>query len=522
MSVRILRFLFAPEIGRSLGEVAQAARRLRANVRALSDGTPGRSPVPGRSAVPGRSPEPGSSTAACGERRWRHLLERERRPRVLLGVTLSTLGMGLAGLGMAGLLAEPAEAQTIDPDIFAATDNATRDLLGFLSDVDVARHAVLGDMLFVFNGGVLVLAGFLLLWHTVAGAVDTARTGRWGFGAWEIVRIVVAVALMAPLPGGMNGAQHAVVGLANLGGDFAGAVWTPFSEQALGRGDPIAPRPKAAAWRSAISRVLLAETCLHVANANARRIGDDPYIEVNDERIDGALLLRYDGDGRGMPRDLCGAVRFDGLDGEGSRGIAANGHRRAMEGLLPAIRGLAADLGERYLPGSPVHGRPLPDVEAAMDARGLAESYEAVLDDALSRAASEERLALERAVAEDATRLFLARRRRLLQHHRVPHRPLPGRSAQRARRGPPHAEPRGVVTARRRGCEGPARRLGLVPAPGNRCSSPRVEVSPARSPPQAAVTAGWSRVSSSSSTSMPWSSPTAAIPSRTSPVSATT
>ena len=112
------------------------------------------------------------------------------------------------------------------------------------------------------------------------------------------------------------------LGLATLGGDFAGAVWTPFSEQALGRGDPIAPRPKAAAWRSAIARVLLAETCRHVANANARRIGDDPYIEVDEERIEGTLLLRYDGDGRGMPRDLCGAVRFDGLDGEGVAGAS--------------------------------------------------------------------------------------------------------------------------------------------------------------------------------------------------------
>ncbi len=378
MTVRLLRLLFAPEIGRSLGEAALAARRLGAGVRALSEAAPG------------------------GEWRWRRLLERERRPRVLLGATLSALGMGLAGLGMAGLLAAPAGAQTIDPEVFAASDSATRDLLGFLSEVDVARHAVLGDMLFVFNGGVLVLAGFLLLWHTVAGAVDTARTGRWGFGAWEIVRIVIAVALMAPLPGGMNGAQHAVVGLAALGGDFAGAVWTPFSEQALGRGDPIAPRPKAAAWRSAVARVLLAETCAHVANANARRVGDDPYIVLEEERIEGALLVRYDGDGRGMPRDLCGAVRFDGLDGEGSRGIAAHGHRRAMEGLLPAIRGLAAELGERYVPGSAVHGQPLPDVGAAMNARGLAESYEAVLDEALGRAASEERLALERAVAEDA------------------------------------------------------------------------------------------------------------------------
>ncbi len=135
-------------------------------------------------------------------------------------------------------------------------------------------------MLFVFNGGVLVLAGFLLLWHAVAG-------------------------------------------LATLGGDFADAVWTPFSEQVLGRGDPIAPRPKAAAWRSAISRAPRAETCMHVANANAHRIGGDPCIEVSEERADGALLLCYDDDGRGM------------------------------EGLLPALRGLAAELGERYLPGSP-------------------------------------------------------------------------------------------------------------------------------------------------------------------------
>ena len=387
MSMRLLRFLFAPELGRCLHDMRHAARRLGQSVRALSNGS---------------SPAPTRSPAGGGGWRWRGLLERGRRPRALLGAGLTALGAGLMAVGAVGLATEPAGAQTIDPSLFDTEDSATRDLLSFLGDVDVARHAVLGDMLFVFNGGVLVLAGFLLLWHTVAGAVDTARTGRWGFGAWEIVRIVIAVALMAPLPGGMNGAQHAVVGLATLGGDFAGAVWTPFSEQALGRGDPIAPRPKAAAWRSAISRVLLAETCTHVANANARRIGDDPYIEVNDERIEGALLLRYDGDGRGMPRDLCGALRFDGLDGEGSRGIAAHGHRRAMEGLFPAIRGLAAELGDRYLPGSPVHGQPLPDIEAAMNARGLAESYEAVLDEALGRAASEERQALERAVAEDA------------------------------------------------------------------------------------------------------------------------
>ena len=330
----LLRFLFLPELGRSLGEIGRAARRLGCSVRTLSDGRP------------------------RDGWRWRRLLERERRARTLLGAALTAAGIGFVAIGASGLAAGSAGAQTIDPEIFSTTDNATRDLLAFLSDVDVARHAVLGDMLFVFNGGVLVLAGFLLLWHTVAGAVDTARTGRWGFGAWEVVRIVTAVALMAPLPGGMNGAQHAVVGLATLGGDFAGAVWTPFSEQALGRGDPIAPRPKAAAWRSAIARVLLAETCRHVANANAARIGDDPYIEVNQERIEGALLLRYDGDGsRHAPRFVRGgAFRRARL-----RGRARHRRQRTPArtgGPVPRHSGVGRRSGRRFLPGSPVHGRP--------------------------------------------------------------------------------------------------------------------------------------------------------------------
>ena len=37
-----------------------------------------------------------------------------------------------------------------------------------------------------------------------------------------------------------------------------------------------------------------------------------------------------------MPGDLCGAIRFAGLVAEGARGIAAEGHRDALAGLLPA------------------------------------------------------------------------------------------------------------------------------------------------------------------------------------------
>ena len=332
-----------------------------------------------------------------------------------IGILVLLAGAVFTGLGIAGLLlAEPAAAQTIDRGLFADADRATRDVLAFLGDIGAGRSSVLGDMLFVFNGGVLALAGFLLVWHTVAGTLDTAREGRFGFGAWEIVRIVAAVALMAPLPGGMNGAQHAVIGLAHLGGDFANAVWEPFAQEALGEGEPIAPRPRETVWRAAIARTLILETCRYAANSSAARAGDAPYIELRESdeaykspgtvrvRRIGARILHYDGAGRGMPGDLCGAIRFAGLAAEGARGIAAEGHRDALAGLLPEIRAIAGDLAAHYVTGSPVYGRPLPDLDALLEGRGLAERYAGVLDTALARAASEERAELARVVAEDA------------------------------------------------------------------------------------------------------------------------
>lgn len=308
----------------------------------------------------------------------------------------------LVASGLAALVARRAGAQTIDPGIFGDADGATRSVLAFLGDLDVARHAALGDMLFVFNTGVLALAGFLLVFHAVAGTLDTAREGRPGIGAWEIVRIVAAVALMAPLPGGMNGAQRAALGLAALGGDFANAIWRPFSEQVLGQGAPIVPRPKAAAWRSAIARTLLSETCAHVANAGARAVGDDPYVRLRTERSAAAVSHHYDGGGQGMPKDMCGVIRFDGLAESGSRGIAAHGHRRALEGLFPALGELAAEFGDRFVPGSQVYGRPLPDLESELDRRGLADAYAVVLDAELGRAATAEQVALQELVAADA------------------------------------------------------------------------------------------------------------------------
>ena len=403
-----LRFLFAPELTRPLADAVRSSAELVRRMR------PFRLPVPAN-APPNVAQETRKGDPVANTQKANRPRLTKKRALSCIGLLVLLTGTVLAAMGIAGLLlAEPAAAQTIDRGLFAGADRATRDVLAFLGDIGAGRSSVLGDMLFVFNGGVLALAGFLLVWHTVAGTLDTAREGRFGFGAWEVVRIVAAVALMAPLPGGMNGAQHAVVGLAHLGGDFANAVWEPFSEEALGEGEPIVPRPREAVWRAAIARTLILEACRYAANGSAARAGDAPYIELREaseahkspgtvrvRRIE-ARILHYDGAGRGMPGDLCGAIRFAGLAAEGARGTAAEGHRNALAGLLPEIRAIAADLAAHYVTGSPAYGRPLPDLDVLLEGRGLAERYAGVLDTALARAASEERAELARVVAEDA------------------------------------------------------------------------------------------------------------------------
>ena len=403
----VFRFVFLPEFARPLRDAGHAARRTAALLSALV-------PPPG-------PPRPGN------------LLLPAARPRAAAGLATMAAGAALAAYGIAGF--EEAAAQTLDPALFAEEDRGTRKLLGFLGDIGTGSASpVLGRMLFVFNAGVMLLAGFLLVWHTVAGTVDTAREGRWGFGGWEILRIVAAVALMAPMPGGMSGAQHVVIGLARLGGDFANAVWEPFSVETLGKGRAVVPWPREGAWRTVIARTLVAETCMYVANAEARAAGDAPYVVVRTARevrvgsdwvetdpqmpaqkkrrlrrklnrqagTAAAEALHYDGNGRGMPRDICGMVRFVGLDDGGGRGIAARGHRDAWLAARPAIADAARELGDLFLAGTPTSGDPLPGVGGVLDAYGVAGTYRAIVELRVKEAGDAEREALREAVLRDA------------------------------------------------------------------------------------------------------------------------
>ena len=293
------------------------------------------------------------------------------------------------------------------------TSNSTRYILGFLNSFRAGGlgegPAALADMLYVFNGGVLVLAGFLLIYHTVAGTVATAREGRWGFGGWEVMRLVIAVGLMVPLPpGALNGGQHIVLGLARLGGDFANTVWKPFSDDMLGESEAAVPLPNDELWRSAIARALVVETCRAVANAvvEPKNIGSGVLrkpvafitrgVRVGDEEI----VVFYHG---WTTRNLCGSIRFvdvgeeetgdlndviEAGDGKAARLLAGKAHyeafadvpvvdgrsvleelERIAEMLQPHLRGQFVVSGEGGVEDARQYPE-LPDVDALLDPVG--------------------------------------------------------------------------------------------------------------------------------------------------------
>ena len=367
-----LRFLFHPELGRSFAASGSAWRTLGRQWAQLF-------------------------VARRTGWRWRDALAPGRRVPAGLGAALILAGLvGLVWAALA-LLAADAGAQNVPPDFFADPGTATEEILAFLTGLGEDAGPALSRMMTLFNTGMLVLAGFLLVYHTVAGTVATAREGRWGFGGWEIVRVVLAVALLAPLPGsGLNGGQHVVLGLAKLGAGFADRIWTPMQDQVITGREILVPSGNSVAWRAAIVGALSAETCRYVANATH---GGQEVVRVREAARREALVRHYDGveGGRRRTEDLCGAIVYEGLNPVRMRGglvpvpveetaaiRASRTHREALEAVLPVLQGVAAEFGEAIVGGRA--GEDLPDVAASLEAAGVVETYRAVLDSGLGQA----------------------------------------------------------------------------------------------------------------------------------------
>ena len=346
------------------------------------------------------------SAAWEGVRRGRTREWRRRRGIGVVGWVLVVSALGCVGYGAAVLLGglvvfvvPQAHGQVVDSGILGGSDDRTRELLDFLYGVASGGGFGIGEMLRYFNAAVLVVVGVVLLYEVLFAVVETGRTGEGRLTGWQVMRLVVGVALIFPLPAsGMGPGQHIFLGLIDAGGNIATGVWSRFAHVIVG-GGPGAPLAMPQGHRDLVAKMVMLETCMHVHNGVAAAAGHGPYITVMRTETDAAVRYDYrDADGGGRYRS-CGHVVVSVAGGGDNPGavMLANAHYSAVgdAGFQARLREAGRELGDRYLPNHPTSGEPLPEVDGWLRSKGLVRIYEDRLRRVMGAAARASQAALE-------------------------------------------------------------------------------------------------------------------------------
>jgi conjugal transfer/type IV secretion protein DotA/TraY len=126
-------------------------------------------------------------------------------------------------------------------------------------------HAVLGEMLNIYNTGMLVLASIIALWSIVQYVAETAHSGEIGgkrHGSFYApLRLVIAIGLLVPISHGYNTAQVIIVQLAHAGSGLANSVWKQFVPYAASN-DFDLPLSRGDTTSDLLQKALIDETCL--------------------------------------------------------------------------------------------------------------------------------------------------------------------------------------------------------------------------------------------------------------------
>lgn len=101
-------------------------------------------------------------------------------------------------------------------------------IAGGLTNI-VPITTALRQALSLYSIGMLVLAGFLMIYHVLAMIAETAHygvaMGRRTNQLWAPIRFVLAIALLVPISGGLNAGQYIIVKLAESGSSLASNAW---------------------------------------------------------------------------------------------------------------------------------------------------------------------------------------------------------------------------------------------------------------------------------------------------------
>lgn len=317
-----------------------------------------------------------------------------------LGCVAYGAGVLLGGIALA--VVPEARAQGVDPGVLGGSDAKTRELLGFLYGIAQGDGFGLGEMLRYFSAAVLVVVGVVVLYQTLFAVVETGRTGEGRLTGWQVMRMVIGVALIFPLPAtGLGPGQHIFLGLIDVGGNVAAGVWSRVATLIVGGGST-GPVRVPESHKDVVGKMLLIHTCVYLHNEVAAAAGHGAYMEVRRQVTDEVVRYWYR-DPRAPDRYRpCGRIvvsRAPGVENPGALMLADAHYEAVANGRMQdALREAARELGDRFLPNKPTSGLVLPEADGWLAAKGLAGLYESVVQTQVGRAAEAARAALDEAL----------------------------------------------------------------------------------------------------------------------------
>lgn len=132
-----------------------------------------------------------------------------------------------------------------------------------------------------YSRGMLICAGFLLIYHLVVMIAETAHSGKFMGRAnqvWAPIRLVVAIGLLVPIStgAGLNLGQYLVVSVARWGSALASQTWALVVDKAVGNEGvggldlTIPPPPHIV---DVVNDILLMNACKDAYNATLAKAG---------------------------------------------------------------------------------------------------------------------------------------------------------------------------------------------------------------------------------------------------------
>ena len=182
-------------------------------------------------------------------------------------------------------------------------------------------QSALKKALAFYSNGILVFAGFILLYHLVHMVAETAHSGT-PFGKntnqiWAPIRLVFAIGLLVPISGGLNTGQYMMVQMAKWGSGLASHTWNVFLDSLDSGGLAAPPTPQIA---KPLHDLILMHACAIIynyyqvvqkpttadGNIDTSAGGDNETItETEPKPMAGRLLVAYSNSNIAA-KDLCG------------------------------------------------------------------------------------------------------------------------------------------------------------------------------------------------------------------------